>query len=96
MNSKPVIRDERTDAVAGYSARIAYLVLSLGLMIDVIVRSWAFRQHCLDLVGLYFVSSAVGLVPPLVKHAYTVPWRWVLWIVLLGMVAGAVSSLLPR
>jgi hypothetical protein len=94
MNSKPVIRDERTDAVVGTSCRLAWLVLYFGVLIIAAVRLLAFRQVCLDLLGVVFVSSVVGIVYQLVKRVQVVPWRWVLLFALAPMVVGLAIALL--
>jgi len=97
MNDQPVIRhDERTDAVVGMSCRLAYLVLSFGVLIIALVRTLAFRQACWDLLGLYFVGNVVVLVHQRVKHAQVVPWRWVLFFALGGGALGLAMSLLRQ
>ncbi len=96
MNEQPVLHDERTDAVVGISARLAYLVLYSGVLIIAVVRTMVFRQMCVDLLGVIFVSSVVGLVYQRVKHAQVIPWRWVLWFALGGGVLGLVMSLLRQ
>ena len=96
MNEQTVIHDERTDAVVGISARLAYLVLYFGVLIIAVVRTMAFRQICLDLMGVIFVSSVVGLVYQHAKHAQVIPWRWILWFALGGGVLGLAMSLLRQ
>ena len=96
MNEKPVMTDERTDAVVGTSCRLAYLVLSFGVLTIAVVRTLAFRQVCLDLLGLYFVSNVVGLAYQRVKHVQVIPWRWILLFALAGAVVGGVMIPLLR
>ena len=97
MNDQPVIRhDERTDTVVGMSCRLAFLVLSFGVLIIALVRTVAFGQACWDLLGLYFVSNVVALVYQRVKHAQVIPWRWILWFALGGGVLGLAMSLLRQ
>ena len=94
MNEQPVLHDERTAAVAGVSARLAYLVLYFGVLIIAVVRTMVFRQICVDLLGVIFLSSVVGLVYQRVKRAQVIPWRWILWFALGGGVLGLAMSLL--
>ena len=96
MNHKPVIHDERTYAVAGDSVRLAYLVLSFGVLIIALVRTLAFGQACWDLLGLYFISNIVALVHQRVKHAQVIPWRWILLFTLAGTAFGVAASLLRQ
>ncbi len=44
MNDQPVTHDERTNAVVGAGCRLAFLVLSLGVLIIAAVRAWAFGE----------------------------------------------------
>ncbi len=97
MNNQPVIRhDERTDAVAGAGARLAFLVLSFGVLISALVRTLAFGQVCVDLLGLYFVSNVVALVYQRLKHAQVIPWRWTLLFALYGVVCAVAIGLLRQ
>lgn len=96
MDSKPVIHDERTDAVVGVSCRLAYLVLSFGLLIIAVVRTFAFHQACWDLLGLYFISNVVGLVHQRAKQAQVIPWRWILFFAMFGVVVASAIALLRR
>lgn len=94
MNDKPLTCDERTDAVVGTGCRIAFLMLSFGVLLIAVVRGWAFGQTCWDLLGLIFVSGAVATVYRRVKHAPVIPWRWMLWFVLISMAVGFAMSVL--
>jgi hypothetical protein len=96
MNKQPVTCDERTDAVAGTSARVAFLVVSFGLLIIALVRTLAFRQACLDLLGLYLAGFAVYFVYARVKHVQVISWRVFLFFALAGAVFGVAASLLRR
>lgn len=95
MKTGPVLQDERTDAITGMSARLAYLVLYFGVLIIALVRTLAFHQVCLDLLGVVFASSVVALVYVRLKRGW-VPWRWALLFAMLGMVVGLALSLLKQ
>ena len=94
MSDHTVSHDERTDAVVGVAGRLAYLVLSFGVLILALVRTVAFGQACWDLLGLYFVSNVVGLVYQRLQHAQVVRGRWILLFALLGAAAGMTMALL--
>ena len=96
MNEQPVMHDERTDAVIGTSCRLAYLLLSSGVLIIALVRISCFGQLCLDLLGLYVVSHVVVLVHQRVKHVQVIRWRWFALFALGGMLFAAAISLLQR
>ncbi|HUW57410.1 MAG TPA: hypothetical protein VMZ92_12305 [Planctomycetota bacterium] len=96
MSEQPVMHDERTDAVVGMSCRLAYVVLSFGVLIIALVRTLAFRQACWDLLGLYFVSNVVALVHQRIKHAQVIPWRWVLLFGVGGMLFAVAIALLQQ
>ncbi|HTG99575.1 MAG TPA: hypothetical protein VL882_04870 [Vicinamibacterales bacterium] len=62
MNAHPVDRDERTVAVENASYRWAYLVLSFGLLVIVMYRSFAWRESAWDLLGLVVAGGIVPLL----------------------------------
>jgi hypothetical protein len=94
MNDQPVTRDERTDAVAGMGCRLAFVVLSFGVLTIAAVRACAFGQACWDLLALYFVSNCVLGVYQYVKRAQVVSWRWFLFFGLAGAVLAVAIALL--
>lgn len=94
MKERTVMHDERTDAVVGMGCRIAFLVLSFGVLIIAVVRTWLFRQQCWDLMGLYIVGNLVGLIYQHAHRAQVIPWRWMVLFGLAGAVFGVAMSLL--
>jgi hypothetical protein len=97
MNDQPLIRrDERTDAIVGVGCRLAFMVLSFGVLIIAAVRAWAFGQACWDLLALYFVSNCVLGVYQHVKRAQVVSWRWFLLFGFVGAVFGVAIALLRQ
>jgi len=96
MNKQPVIIDERTVAVVGMGCRLAFLVLSFGVLIIAAVRAWAFGQACWDLLALYLVSNCVLGVYQYVKRAQVVSWRWFLLFGFLGAVFAMAIALLRQ
>lgn len=54
-------RDERTVAVENASYRLAYLVLSFGVLAAVAYRAFAWGQASWDLLALVIVAGAVTI-----------------------------------
>ncbi|HUT59304.1 MAG TPA: hypothetical protein VNA25_15755 [Phycisphaerae bacterium] len=99
MNDQPVIRDERTFAVADKSFRFAYMVLAFGVLITGAVRGLAFQEACWDLLGLVFVSSVVATVYQRAKHVQVLPRNRALLSVLIAMavaLAGGIAFVLLK
>ena len=86
MAKESFIRDERTVAVADRSYRVACLVLTFGLLIDVAVRGLILREASWDLLALVVAASAVASVYQRFKHVQVLPRRWTLWLVLISTV----------
>jgi hypothetical protein len=60
MKPSPIERDERTVTVENASYRWAFIVLSFGVLVDVMYRSYALHESCWDLFALVVLSGAVG------------------------------------
>ncbi len=60
MKAKPTLRDERTVAVENASYRIAYLVLSYGLLLIVVYRGFFLKESSWDLLGLVILSGGIA------------------------------------
>jgi hypothetical protein len=92
MTKEPFIRDERTVAVADRSYRLACLVLTFGLLIDVAVRGLMLREAPWDLLALVVLASGVATVYQRVKHVQVLPRWWSLWLVVIStVVASAIA-----
>ena len=92
MKEDPVILDERVVAVADRSSRLAYIILSFGVMIDVVVRGLAFGQAGWDLLGLVLISSGVATVYQRAKHIRVFSRRRILLMMLICAVVGAATA----
>lgn len=57
MNNQPITRDERTVVVENASYRIAYLVMSFGLLVIVAYRSFILQQSSWDLLALVLLGG---------------------------------------
>lgn len=60
MNPPMLERDERTVMVENASYRWANQVLSFGLLIDAMYRSWVLHEPALDLLGLVILGGGVA------------------------------------
>jgi hypothetical protein len=60
MTGPTVERDERTIAVEGSGYRWSYLVLSFGLLLIIMVRSFVNHQSSWDLFGLVILGGVVN------------------------------------
>jgi hypothetical protein len=83
MRSASVVRDERTVAVEHASYRWAYLVLSYGLLLSVMYRSFVLHEASWDLLLLVIVGGAVSA---LYQNSYRVLTRR--WLILSAAAAG--------
>ena len=60
MNNQPVSRDERTIVVENASYRLAYLVMSFGLLASVAYRGFVLQQNSWDLLALVILGGATA------------------------------------
>lgn len=60
MNKQSIARDERTVAVENASYRMAYLVMSFGLLASVAYRSFMLKQSSWDLLALVILGGATA------------------------------------
>ena len=56
--SRPKVRDERAEFIAGRAYRLAYLTLTFGLLLVVMHRAFARGEASWDLLGLVILSGA--------------------------------------
>ena len=92
MADEPVILDERARAVADTGSRWAYMLLSFGVLIDATVRGVVRDEAAWDLLGLVFVSSAVGSLYMRFKRVQVLPRRFLLILMILSAVVGLVVA----
>jgi hypothetical protein len=93
MSAPQVVeRDERTVAVEHASYRWACLVLTYGLLVDVIYRGLVRHEAAWDLLALVVVGGAVCTVYQ--ARQKTLGHGWVMKAVLVACVAGVIAALL--
>jgi hypothetical protein len=90
MNAHPVDRDERTIAVENASYRWAYLVVSFGLLVIVMYRSFAWRESAWDLLGLVVAGGIVPLIYQSSSHVLST--RSAKQLLLAAVVGGLVAA----
>jgi len=92
MRNEPVMRDERTVAVENASYRLAYTLLSFGVLLSVAYRGLVLGQSGWDLLGLVIVSSGVATFYQGVHK--TLPAHWLRTGALIAVAAGILAALL--
>lgn len=60
MKRQPNLRDERTVAVENASYRLAFHILSYGLLLLVVYRGFVLQQSNWDMLGLVIVAGAAA------------------------------------
>lgn len=92
MNDQEVVRDERTVAVENASYRLAFSLLSFGVLACGAYRGFMYDQACWDLLGLVIFTGWVAVA---YQGAHRIlSWRYAreaILIMLLGGVVGAVT-----
>ncbi len=95
MTGQDVVRDERTVAIENASYRLAFSLLSMGVLACVAYRGFMFDQACWDLLGLVIFTGWVAVA---YQGAHKIlSWRYAreaIMIMVLGGVIGAVTAAL--
>jgi len=60
VKEQEILRDERTVAVENASYRLAYVVISFGVLLSVIYRGFVLNQSSWDLLALVVLSSGIA------------------------------------
>ena len=85
-------RDERTIAVENASYRLAYLLLTYALLLDVMYRSIVRHEAAWDLMGLVIGGGAVCSVyqarQKILGHG------WLMKVLLAACIAGVIAAIL--
>jgi hypothetical protein len=91
MNPQEIIRDERSVAIENTSYRIAYLVMSFGLLLVTAYRGLVLGQSSWDLLGLVILGGATATLYQAAHKVLTPYW---IRIAMLSMVAAALVAML--
>jgi len=96
MKDESVIRDERTTMVENASYRLAYQVVTLGLLAIIGFRAWVWGETNWDLFGLVFLGGVVTTVYQAWQRALTPGWLRVAALIAILAAAVAVLMVLVR
>jgi hypothetical protein len=86
-----VDRDERTVAVANAGYRLAYMVLTYALLVDVMVRGLVLREAAWDLLALVVAGGVICTVHQERKDA--MPSGWVRTMMVIAAVAAVIAAI---
>jgi hypothetical protein len=92
MSSQSVSRDERTIAVENAGYRIAYFVMSFGLLASVAYRSFVLQQSSWDLLALVILGGATATLYQGANKVLT--RRWIIATTVTVVIAGLLAIVL--
>jgi lysylphosphatidylglycerol synthetase-like protein (DUF2156 family) len=95
MSAQVVERDERTVSVENASYRLAYLVLSFGVLLSVMYRSFRYNESAWELMALVVLTGGLATAYQASQHVLSRPWsRTSLMTTILAIVVAIVVVLL--
>ncbi|HEX7587097.1 MAG TPA: hypothetical protein VF478_02170 [Anaerolineae bacterium] len=94
MKNQIVTRDERTTAVENASYRMAYLVLSFGLLLIAAYRALLWNETTFDLLALVVLGGIVSTWHQVTQGILS--RRWALFTVVVALVAAIVAAAITR
>ncbi|MHB1318484.1 MAG: hypothetical protein ACYCYF_07705 [Anaerolineae bacterium] len=94
MSVQPISRDERTTAVENASYRLAYSVMSFGLLAIVTYRGFVLQEASWDLLGLVILGGATATVYQ--GAGRVLSRRWIAATIVTLVVSGILAALLVR
>src|SRR5450756_1926372 len=89
MNNQSVSRDERTTVVENTSYRIAYLLMSFGLLASVAYRGFVLKQSSWDLLALVILGGVTATMYQGINKVLS--RRWILATVTTLVIAGLLA-----
>jgi hypothetical protein len=89
MNNQSISRDERTVVVENASYRIAYLVMSFGLLASVAYRGFVLQQSSWDLLALVILGGATATMYQGTNKVLS--RRWIIATVTTIIIAGLIA-----
>ena len=92
MKDQSLFRDERYYAVENASYKIAYMIISYGLLLLIVIRSLLFQQANWDLFVLVIVSSFAATIYQMRNKIINFTWKW-LYLMLGSAVLAAIITL---
>lgn len=92
MKDNSILKDERTVAVENASYRWGYLILSYGLLLDVVYRGLVRQESGWDLLALVILSSLIATLYQSSQKILT--RRWVFWAAVCAVVAAVMTIII--
>ena len=89
MNNPSVSRDERTTVVENTSYRIAYLVMSFGLLASIAYRGFVLNQSSWDLLALVILGGVTATMYQGINKVLS--RRWILTTVAIVVISGLLA-----
>ena len=89
MNNLSVSRDERTTVVENSSYRIAYLVMSFGLLASVAYRGFVLQESSWDLLALVILGGVTATMYQGINKVLS--RRWIVATVATVVIAGLLA-----
>lgn len=90
MNPFPVERDERTEAVENASYRLAFTLMSFGILADVMYRGAVRHEAAWDLFALVILGGGVGRAYQ--GRAQALPQGWAAKGLIIALFAAAIGA----
>ena len=90
MKDQTITRDERTTAVENASYRMAYVVLSFGVLLVASYRSLVWNENTLDLIALVILGGLVSTWHQGIQKVLT--RRYALLAVVCALIAAIVAA----
>jgi hypothetical protein len=91
MKNQSILRDERYYTIENASYRIAYIILSFGLLLLIIVRSIVFHESNWDLFALVIISSFAATIYQYSHKTITFSWKWIYLFIATALLAAIVT-----
>ena len=91
MKNSPIIRDERYFAVENASFRIGYMIISYGLLLLIIFRSFAYHESNWDLMALVVISSIAATIYQIVHKTVHFSMKWIYFFIAITLLAAIVQ-----
>lgn len=91
MFKNSIEKDERSIFIENQSYKYGYMVLTFGILIDIIYRSVRFNEAPWDLFGLIFLS---GLITTSHQYRYEIfSKNWLVSVLILALISAIIAAI---